>query len=202
MRPAEIVAWSILALGCLLTASAAASPRGPSAPWSPGGALPTDYQLIDFNSVGNSTLQLRVVPDGLRTDRSSGFGAFQTLRTTYRATWYEGLHWTTQVGLTTRFDDPQHRGTLDRTLTGASAPRLHLAAGGQVVERLNWAVETDSLLRRRGSAFDLGLQVNYSLTRGLDFYGGFKWADSAAEDDVYATPTTRTGPNFGVRYRF
>jgi hypothetical protein len=207
MQRARIVAGSVLSLALPLFAGAAfgspVAPPGPAAAWLTGPAQPASYQLIDASTIAGRPLQLRVVPDGLRSDRSGGgLEVFQTLRTTYRATWYQGLNWTTQVGLTTRLDDPQRHGSSDRTFSGASAPRLHLAAGGHVFERFNWAVETDSLLRRRGSAFDLGLQVNYSLSRGLDFYGGYKWADGAAEDDYSAPPAARSGPNVGVRYRF
>jgi len=206
MRRAGIVAGFALAAASQAAAGSPLAPADWTSAWATtapaGAALPPAYQLIDAAAGAGRPLQLRVVPDGLRSDRSAGLGVFQVLRATYRATWYEGLNWATQVGLTTRLDDPQRHGAIDRTLAGSSAPRLHLAAGGQMYERLNWAVETDSLLRRRGAAFDLGLQVNYSLTRGLDFYGGYKWADGAAEDDAAASTAARSGPNVGVRYRF
>jgi len=162
------------------------------------------YRLAgaDFNTVGD--YGLRVAPDGLRAD-AAGLPV-ATLRATYRYTWVEGLSWAGQVGLTTRIDDPAtlRAGALAFGLGAAtlapSAPRLHLAAGGQVFAGMNWAVETDSLLRRRGAAFDLGLRVDYGLAPGLNVFGGYRWSDG--EDDATSMGVARSGPTVGVRYRF
>jgi outer membrane autotransporter protein len=79
-------------------------------------------------------------------------------------------------------------------------PRLHLAAGGRLWQRLQWSVVTDSLPRRHGTAFDVGLGVDYRLSPALALYGGYRWSDTLSEDDGAAA--RGVAAHVGVRLRF
>lgn len=126
------------------------------------------------------------------------------LRATYRYTFLERRDWAWKVGITARLGDwdALHAGSsgFDRTRFGA-LPLVHLAGEGRLARDWLLSVDADGLLTTRGRTVDIGVRVNYLLSRSFSLFGGYRLSDHAAEGDETSTGPSNTA-NVGVRYRF
>jgi hypothetical protein len=124
-------------------------------------------------------------------------GSADTLRATYRYTFFAQRDWSWKVGVTTPLGESADPA---RSRFGSRA-LLHFAGEGRPAP--NWRVDfgADGLLTARGRALDIGVRVNYLLTRSFSLYGGYRYADQALEGEENGHAWTNSA-NVGLRYRF
>jgi hypothetical protein len=127
------------------------------------------------------------------------------VRATYRYTFLEQRDWAWKVGITTRLaDEPEFsrltQAGAERARFGA-LPQVHLAGEGRLAPRWLLSFAADGLLTSRGRAVDLGVRVNYALTRSFSLFGGYRLFDLAVEGEENPPGLTNSA-NVGVRYRF
>ncbi|MCS7101921.1 MAG: hypothetical protein NZL99_09525 [Burkholderiaceae bacterium] len=139
--------------------------------------------------------ELRLTGTGTREAAAAWAG--DALRGTYRYTFFEQRDWTWKLGLSARLADSQDAG---RARLG-SRPLLHVA--GQARLASNWRLDfdADGNWAPRARALDLGIRVSYLLSRSFAIYGGYRYAEPAAEPDDSAVASGH-GANIGLRYRF
>jgi hypothetical protein len=128
---------------------------------------------------------------------------FDPLRATYRYTFFERRDWAWKVGVTTRLGDFDARspavGT-DRSRY-SSLPLVHFAGQGRLAKNWLFTVDADGLLTARGRTLDIGVRVNYALSRSFYLFGGYRLSDHNLEGDETSLGLTNSA-NVGVRYRF
>jgi hypothetical protein len=123
------------------------------------------------------------------------------LRATYRYTFLERRDWAWKVGITARLGDPDFsRGGVDRARVGA-LPLVHFAGEGRLAKNWLLTVDADGLLTTRGRALDVGVRVNYALSRSVYLFGGYRLSDHYFDGDDASLGLTNSA-NVGVRYRF
>ena len=126
------------------------------------------------------------------------------LRATYRYTFFERRDWAWKVGVTARLGEPdQARGAaigVDRTRFGAM-PLVHFAGAGKLAGNWLLTVDADGLLTARGRTLDIGVRVDYALSRSFYLFGGYRLSDHYLDGDESSIGTTNSA-NLGVRYRF
>jgi hypothetical protein len=130
--------------------------------------------------------------------------ALDPLRATYRYTFLERSDWAWKVGLTTRLGDidPTRAAatSIDRARFGG-LPQVHLAGQGRLAKDWLLTLDADGLLTARGRALDLGVRVNYVLSRSVYLFGGYRLSDHYFEGEDISLGLTNSA-NVGVRYRF
>jgi hypothetical protein len=114
--------------------------------------------------------------------------------------------WAWKVGITANLREMSESLRAAASLTPArfgSLPLLHFAGEGRLSPRWSMAVDADGLITGRGRALDLGVRVDYALTRTFSLYGGYRLNDAAGEavDDPLSAGLVSSA-RFGVRYRF
>jgi hypothetical protein len=124
-------------------------------------------------------------------------GSADTLLATYRYTFFAQRDWAWKVGVTAPLgesSDPARRWL-------GARPLLHFAGEARLTP--NWSVDfgADGLLTVRRRALDVGLRVNYALSRSFSLYGGYRFSDQALEGEDNGHGMTNAA-NFGLRYRF
>lgn len=128
---------------------------------------------------------------------AAGASAADTLRATYRYTFFAQRDWSWKIGVTAPLGESADPA---RSRFGGR-PLLHFAGEGRLSP--NWRVDfgADGLLTARGRALDIGVRVNYLLTRSFSLYGGYRYSDQALEGEDNGHAWTN-GANVGLRYRF
>jgi len=129
---------------------------------------------------------------------------FDPLRATYRYTFLESTDWAWKVGVTARLGDydPTRAAALniDRTRFGG-LPQMHFAGQGRLAKDWLLTLDADTLLTAHGRALDVGVRVNYVLSRSVYVFGGYRLSDHYFEGDDTSLGLTNSA-NVGVRYRF
>ena len=126
------------------------------------------------------------------------------VRATYRYTFLESNEWAWKVGVTTRLGDfdPNHAAAVmvDRTRLGGM-PQMHFAGQGRLAKDWLLTLDADTLLTAHGRALDVGVRVNYVLSRSVYVFGGYRLSDHYVEGDDTSLGLSNSA-NVGVRYRF
>jgi hypothetical protein len=126
------------------------------------------------------------------------------LRATYRYTFLERRAWAWKVGITARLGDSDSARnaamTMDRVRFGG-LPLVHLAGEGRLGKNWLLTVDADGLMTARGRALDLGVRVDYALSRSFYLFGGYRLSDQYFEGSETSLGLTNSA-NVGVRYRF
>jgi hypothetical protein len=220
------VRWSLTALYALL--AAASSPAfadglpwferaAPDAPafetlnqWSivplsgarlEGQARLDARQEFKFSTVSTGRGLYEFGPRALRLDNTVGL---DQPRATYRYTWLSMREVDLKVGLTSNVSQlrPSLRSGFAAPLRFGSLPQMHLSGVGRLTENWRVALDADGLWTARGRSLDLGLNVDYSLSRSMQLFGGYRLTDFTGEaEDFYGSGTTNTA-NVGLRFRF
>jgi hypothetical protein len=123
-------------------------------------------------------------------------------RATYRYTVFEQRQSAFKVGLTTNLRDTNGGARPNgRHDYGVSAlPLLHLAGEGKFAQNWLWSVDADGMVGR-ARALDLGLRVDYLLSRDFSLFGGYRLADSIRADEPNGNGVSNAA-NVGLRLRF
>jgi hypothetical protein len=140
-------------------------------------------------------------PGALRLDNTVGL---DQPRATYRYTWLSMREVDLKVGLTSNLSQfgPSLRSGFASPLRFGNLPQMHLSGVGRLTENWHIAVDADGLWTARGRSLDLGLNVGYNLSRGMQVFGGYRLTDFAGDaEDFYGSGTTNTA-NLGLRFRF
>jgi hypothetical protein len=127
------------------------------------------------------------------------------LRATYRYTFLERRDWAWKVGITTRLSDADSMRNgvvtgVDRARFGG-LPLVHVAGQGRLAQNWLLTVDADGLMTARGRALDIGVRVNYVLSRSFYLFGGYRLSDHYLDGDETNLGPTNSA-NVGVRYRF
>lgn len=124
------------------------------------------------------------------------------MRATYRYTVMERRDWAWKVGITTRLgdSDPARTTGYDRTRVGG-LPQVHMAGEARLATNWLLSVDADGLMTGRGRALDLGVRLDYALSRSFYVYGRYRLSDRYVDGDESTTGLTNSA-NVGVRYRF
>jgi hypothetical protein len=89
---------------------------------------------------------------------------------------------------------------MDRVRFGG-LPLVHLAGEGRLGKNWLLTVDADGLMTARGRALDLGVRVDYALSRSFYLFGGYRLSDQYFEGSETSLGLTNSA-NVGVRYRF
>jgi hypothetical protein len=127
-------------------------------------------------------------------------------RATYRYTFLAQRDWAWKLGVSSNLRELGETvrpglTTSDRFRFG-TLPLLHFAGEGRLAPRWRLAFDADGLMTPRGRTFDLGLRVNYSLTRNVLLYGGYRLTDSGGDAEEFYGAGLSNAANVGLRYRF
>ncbi len=150
------------------------------------------YGLYGFNDFGSGAVHL---------DNTVGL---DQPRATYRYTWLSMRELDLKVGLTSNLSQfgPSFRSGFSAPMRFGSLPQMHLSGVGRLTDNWLVAVDADGLWTARGRSLDLGLHVDYSVNRSVQFFGGYRLTDFTGDaEDFYGSSTTNTA-NVGLRYRF
>ena len=148
--------------------------------------------LYGFNNFGTGPLRL---------DNTVGL---DQPRATYRYTWLSMREVDLKVGLTSNLSQlgPSLRSGFASPLRFGNLPLMHLSGVGRLAENWRVALDADGLWTTRGRSLDLGLNIDYSLSRSMQLFGGYRLTDFGGDaEDFYGSGTTNTA-NVGLRYRF
>jgi len=153
-------------------------------------------------SIGHSQYGLSDFSSGaLRLDNTVGL---DQPRATYRYTWLSMRELDLKVGLTSNLSQlgPSLRSGFAAPLRFGNLPQMHLSGVGRLTENWRIALDADGLWTARGRSLDLGLNVDYSLSRSMQVFGGYRLTDFTGDaEDFYGSGTTNTA-NVGMRFRF
>ena len=150
------------------------------------------YGLFGANDFG---------PGALRLDNTVGLN--QT-RATYRYTWLSMRELDLKVGLTSNLSQlgPSLGSGFASPLRFGNLPLMHVSGVGRLTGNWRVTLDADGLWTARGRSLDLGLNVDYSLSRSMQLFGGFRMTDYGGDaEDIYGSGTTNSA-NLGLRYRF
>jgi hypothetical protein len=150
------------------------------------------YGLYGFNDFGPGSLNL-----------GNTVGLDQP-RATYRYTWLSMHEVDLKVGLTSNLSQfgPSLRSGFASPLHFGALPQMHLSGVGRLTGNWQVAVDADGLWTARGRSLDLGLHIDYSLTRSFQLFGGYRLTDFVGDaEDFYGSGTVNSA-NLGLRYRF
>jgi hypothetical protein len=150
------------------------------------------YGLYGVNGLG---------PGALRLDNTVGL---DQPRGTYRYTWLSMRQLDLKVGLTSNLSQfgPSLRSGFAAPLRFGSLPQMHLSGVGRLTNNWRIALDADGLWTARGRSLDLGLNIDYSLNRSMQLFGGYRLTDFTGDaEDFYGSGTTNTA-NVGLRLRF
>jgi hypothetical protein len=174
-----------------------------------GSRLETYTSLAPRHEIRLSAESLPALPAGALDPWSNrsldgGMGLGST-RATYRYVVAQTPDWAWKVGITANLREMSESLRAAASLTPprfGGLPYMHLAGEGRLGSRWSLAFDADGLVTPRGRALDLGVRVDYALTRDFSLYGGYRLNDSAGEaEDPVASPLGSSA-RFGVRYRF
>jgi hypothetical protein len=230
--PAVRARWFVSARCALLSSLMAAAPAfadglswpGPSVPDVPAFETLDQWSLVPLSGArlegqaqltGRQEFKLSTVstgryglygsndfgPGALRLDNTVGL---DQPRATYRYTWLSRRDVDLKVGLTSNLSQfgPSLRSGFAAPLRFGNLPQMHLSGVGRLTENWHIAVDADGLWTARGRSLDLGLNVGYNLSRGMQVFGGYRLTDFAGDaEDFYGSGTTNTA-NLGLRFRF
>ena len=129
-----------------------------------------------------------------------------TTRATYRYVVSQSPDWAWKVGITANLREMSESLRAAASLTPPSfggLPLLHVAGEGRLSPRWSMAFDADGLITGRGRAVDVGVRVDYALSRTFTLFGGYRLNESSGEayDDVLNTGFVSSA-RFGLRYRF
>jgi hypothetical protein len=144
-------------------------------------------------------------PWGSRTfGADSGLG-LGTTRATYRYVVSQSPDWAWKVGITANLREMSESLRAAASLTPprfGGLPYVHLAGEGRFGTRWSLAFDADGLVTPRGRALDLGVRVDYALTRTFSLYGGYRLNEATGEAEDPVASALGSSARFGVRYRF
>jgi hypothetical protein len=150
------------------------------------------FGLYGFNDFG---------PGALHLDNTVGL---DQPRATYRYTWLSMRELDLKVGLTSNLSQwgPSLRSGFAAPMRFGALPQMHLSGVGRLTGNWQVAVDADGLWTTRGRSLDLGLHVDYSLSRSVQLFGGYRLTDFVGDaEDFYGSGTVNSA-NLGLRYRF
>jgi hypothetical protein len=129
-----------------------------------------------------------------------------TTRATYRYVVAQSPDWAWKVGITANLREMSESLRAAASLTPprfGGLPLLHVAGEGRLSPRWSMAFDADGLITGRGRAVDVGVRVDYALSRTFTLFGGYRLNESSGEayDDVLNTGFVSSA-RFGLRYRF
>jgi hypothetical protein len=211
-------ATSVPALSADLSWSQGAVPDAPrfetSSQWSivpltgarlEGQASVDARQEFKFSTVSTSRYGLYGVndfgPGALHLDNTVGL---DQPRATYRYTWLSRPDLDLKVGLTSNLTalGSTVRSGVAAPVRFGSLPQMHVSGVGRLAENWHIGLDADGLWTARGRSLDLGLHVDYSLTRTMQLFGGYRLTDFSGDaEDFYGSGTSNSA-NVGLRYRF
>jgi len=141
---------------------------------------------------------------GLGINRFDNAYGLDQPRATYRYTWLSMREFDLKVGLTSNLSQvtPSLRSGLSMPLRFGALPQMHLSGAGRLSDNWHVALDADGLWTTRGRSLDLGLHVDYSLTRSFQFFGGYRLADFVGDAEDFYGSSTINAANVGLRYRF
>ena len=129
-----------------------------------------------------------------------------TTRATYRYVVSQSPDWAWKVGITANLREMSESLRAAASLTPprfGGLPLLHVAGEGRLSPRWSMAFDADGLVTGRGRALDVGVRVDYALTRTFSLFGGYRLNDSAGDaTEEVVNPGLVSSARFGVRYRF
>jgi hypothetical protein len=169
-----------------------------------GQARLASRQELKFSTVstGRGLYGLNEFQSGsMRLDNTMGL---DQPRATYRYTWLSMRELDLKVGLTSNLSQlgPSLRSGFASPLRFGNLPQMHLSGVGRLTENWRVALDADGLWTTRGRSLDLGLNVDYILSRSMQLFGGYRMTDFSGDaEDFYGSGTTNTA-NVGLRYRF
>jgi hypothetical protein len=161
-------------------------------------------QEFKFSTVSTGRYGLygfTVGPGALQLDNTVGL---DQPRATYRYTWLSMRELDLKVGLTSNLSQfgPSLRSGFAAPLRFGALPQMHVSGVGRVTDNWLVALDADGLWTARGRSLDLGLHIDYSLNRSVQFFGGYRLTDFSGDaEDFYGSGTVNTA-NVGMRYRF
>jgi hypothetical protein len=163
-------------------------------------------QEFKFSTVSTSPYGLSGTnefgPGALRLDNTAGL---DQPRATYRYTWLTMRELDLKVGLTSNLSplgSSLRSGLAAAPLRFGSLPQMHLSGVSRLTDNWRIALDADGLWTARGRSLDLGLNVDYSLSRSMQLFGGYRLTDFTGDaEDFYGSGTTNSA-NVGLRFRF
>ncbi len=171
-----------------------------------GQAHLNDRQELKFSTLSTGSYGLYGSydsgPGALHLDNTVGL---DQPRATYRYTWLSMRDLDLKVGLTSNLS-PLSTSLLHSGLTSplrfGSLPQMHLSGVGRLTSNWQLALDADGLWTARGRSLDLDLHLDYSLTRSVQVFGGYRMSDYVGDaEDFYGASTVNTA-NVGMRFRF
>jgi len=140
-------------------------------------------------------------PSALHLDNTVGL---DQVRATYRYTWLSMRDLDLKVGLTSNLSQlgPSLGSGFGSLMRFGNLPLMHVSGVGRLSNNWRVALDANGMWTARGRSLDLGLHVDYSLSRSMQLFGGYQMTDLAGDaEDPLAIGTVNTA-NFGLRYRF
>lgn len=158
---------------------------------------PGGYFSANFSSYGPGDFGA----GALRLDSSAGL---DQPRATYRYTWLSMRDLDLKVGLTSNLStlSTSLHSNLSPSLRFGSLPQMHLSGVGRLNSNWQVTLDADGLWTARGRSLDVDLHIDYSLSRSMQVFGGYRISDYSGDaEDFYGTANFNTA-NVGLRYRF
>jgi hypothetical protein len=81
-------------------------------------------------------------------------------------------------------------------------PQMHLSGVGRLTDNWRIALDADGLWTARGRSLDLGLNIDYSLSRSMQLFGGYRLTDFVGDAEDFYGSGTSNAANVGLRFRF
>jgi hypothetical protein len=115
---------------------------------------------------------------------------FNSYRVTYRYLFYQGSRWDWWIGATAKIRDAEialQQGTVAARDTNVGlVPLLNLYGDYKLTDKWRFIVDFDGLIGPQGRALDLGLKIQYDITKQWYVGGGIRTLEGGADnDEVY-----------------
>jgi opacity protein-like surface antigen len=170
-----------------------------------GQARFTSRQEFKLSTVATGHYGLNGSSDfGPGATRLDNVGGLDQPRATYRYTWLSMREVDLKVGLTSNLSQfgPSLRSGFAAPLRFGNLPQMHLSGVGRLTDNWRIALDADGLWTARGRSLDLGLNVDYSLSRSMQLFGGYRLTDFGGDAEDFYGSGTINAANVGLRYRF
>jgi hypothetical protein len=130
--------------------------------------------------------------------------AFGPARATVRYSWAADPNWDLKVGLASNLAVLPGGGAWSDTLAErarlTSAPVMHFSGEGRVGTHWRLSLSAQGMHLPRGNGLDMDLRVDYRLAWGLDFFGGYRFADGDGMEAYGFVPSNAT--RLGLSWHF
>jgi hypothetical protein len=231
LTPSSRMRWTFAALAAVSAATSVPALAGDFSSWSERASDPSSFetssqwsivpltgarlegqaslnsrQEFKFSTVSTSRNGLYGLndfgPGALHLDNTVGM---DQPRATYRYTWLSRPDLDLKVGLTSNLQplgSTLRSGFVGAPLRFGSIPQMHLSGVGRLAENWHIALDADGLWTARGRSLDVGLHVDYSLTRTVQLFGGYRLTDFTGDAEDFYGSGTSNAANVGLRLRF